>query len=231
MKLAIMQPYFFPYLGYFQLINSVDRFIVYDNIKYTKKGWINRNQILQNGEAKIFSINLKKDFDYCDVCDRSLSVEYSRAALLNKLKECYCKAPFYKEAIIPIKRAIEEPIDNLFQYIYYSILHICEFLNIKTEIVISSSLEMDHSLKSKERVMAICKACGAEQYINPAGGIMLYDKTEFIQSGIHLDFLKMNDIIYRQFEDDFVPSLSIIDIMMFNSAQDIHAMLEDYTLI
>ena len=78
MKLAIMQPYFFPYIGYFQLIKSVDEFVIYDNIQYTKKGWINRNRILVNGTDYLISLPLKKDSDYLNVVDRQLAESWEK---------------------------------------------------------------------------------------------------------------------------------------------------------
>ncbi len=78
MKLAIMQPYFFPYIGYFQLINTVDEFVVYDNIEFTKKGWINRNRILVNGKDEYITLPIKKDSDFLHVKDRFLAETWSK---------------------------------------------------------------------------------------------------------------------------------------------------------
>src|SRR5258705_11030314 len=97
MRLAVMQPYFFPYIGYFQLIAAVDLFIVYDNIKYTKKGWINRNRMLRNGKDVMFSVPLKNDSDYLDVCERELAADFNRDKLFNQLKGAYRGAPNFSQ--------------------------------------------------------------------------------------------------------------------------------------
>jgi hypothetical protein len=230
-KIAIMQPYFFPYIGYWQLINSVDEFVVYDNIKYTKKGWINRNRFLQNGKDELFSIQIKSDSDYLDVVNRKISENFDRDKLVKQLSSAYSKAPFFKDNFPVIKEIILFDEQNLFKYIHNSVEKICEYLEIKTKIIISSSIDIDHkNLKSQDKVIAICKALGAEQYINPIGGTELYEKDVFKQHGIELSFLKANELVYKQLGNEFVPWLSIVDVLMFNSREDVKKYLNNYTL-
>ena len=214
MKLGIMQPYLFPYIGYFQLINSVDKFVIYDNIQYTKKGWINRNRLLVNGKDKLFTIPLKKDSDYLNINKRYLSNNSfeERKKLLFKIKNYYNKAPFYNQSISLIEECLLYENNNLFEFIFNSVKKICTFLNIDTKIIISSSIKMDHNLKGKERVIEICRNLDADEYINAIGGIELYDKNEFKLNKIMLNFIKSNDIIYKQYQSKFIPWLSIIDI-------------------
>ena len=234
MKVAIMQPYLFPYIGYFQLMNAVDEFVVYDNIQFSKKGWINRNRILVNGAADYISFPLKKDSDFLDVRERLLSENWpvERKKLLNKITELYRKAPYFKDAYPVIERTIAAEENNLFKFILNSLQVINEYLGIKTPIVISSSIDIDHSLKSADKVLAICKKRGATTYINPIGGVELYDKTIFLKEGVQLYFLKTGDVIYKQFDNEFVPFLSIIDVMMFNTSDEIKNHLDhSYTLI
>lgn len=230
MKIAIMQPYFLPYIGYWQLINSVDVFVVYDNIQYTKKGWFNRNRFLQNGQAKIFSLPLKKDNSYLDVIERFISDEYKREKLISVFKNAYCKAPFYKENFEIIEKIIRNNDQNLFNYTYNSIKELCNYLDIKTEIIVSSSININHDLKGKNKVITICKELKADEYINSIGGVELYDKNEFFNNNIHLEFLKPQKIEYQQFNDVFVENLSIVDVLMFNDKKTIHKILEDYVL-
>ena len=227
-----MQPYFFPYIGYYQLINSVDEFIIYDNIQYTKKGWINRNRILVDGVEKLFTIPLKKDSDYLNVCEREISTDWNKDKLkiINQLKQ-YSKAPFFKDVYPLIEKCINNPNSNLFDFIYDSLIIINEYLGIKTNIVISSSIDMDHSLKSQDKVIEICKKRNATNYINAIGGVDLYDKEVFLNNGIELNFIKSYPINYKQFNNEFVPWLSIIDVMMFNSKEEISKYLKSYTLI
>jgi len=159
MKLAIMQPYFMPYVGYFQLINSVDQFVIYDNIQYTKKGWINRNRILVNGKDQIITLPIKKDSDYLDVIDRELSEswEKDKIKMVNVIKSSYNKAPYFKEASELIFECLNNPEKNLFKFIYDSIILINEYLEIKTSIVISSSINANHTLKSQDKVLSLCQ--------------------------------------------------------------------------
>lgn len=225
-----MQPYFFPYIGYFQLINSVDKFIIYDNIKYTKKGWINRNRFLQNGCSAIFSLPLKKGSDQLNIFERQISDDFNPTKLLSVFKGSYIKAPYYKQVSILLEVILSFEHNNLFNYLHNSILEICRYLEVDTEIVISSGLDVDHSLTSSERVIALCKSVGAKTYINPAGGVDLYDKSQFLSKGIELGFLETNPIQYTQFKDPFISSLSIIDVLMFNSKDTTIQLLEEYQL-
>lgn len=232
MRIAIMQPYFFPYIGYFQLINAVDEFIIYDNIEFTKKGWINRNRILVNGKDAIISLPIKKDSDYLDVKDRFLADtwEVEKKKMLNRIVESYRKAPYFNECYNLIEKCINYDERNLFKFILYSIQTIMEYLNIDTDLVVSSTISIDHKLKSAEKVQAICKERGAEIYINPIGGLELYNKEQFKRNNLNIQFLKSDDITYDQFNNDFIPRISIIDVMMFNNKEDVQSKLESYTL-
>lgn len=231
MKLAIMQPYFLPYIGYWQLIHAVDVFVIYDNIQYSKKGWFNRNRFLQNGKDAIFSIPLKKDSDYLNVDQRFISPEYDRIKLLDQFKHAYMKAPNIKEVMSIIEKIVNYEEDNLFKYIYNSVVRMCEYLDLNTEIIISSSINIDHSLKSEKKVLEICKALNAETYINTIGGVDLYDRPEFKCNGLELFFIKSDKSDYKQFNHDFVPWLSIVDVLMFNDKEKIQKMICEYELV
>lgn len=217
MKLAIMQPYFLPYIGYFQLIKAVDTFVIYDNIQYTKKGWINRNRFLQNGCDAYFTIPLEKDSDYLNVNERLISPAFNRIKLLNQIKAAYKKAPNYERTYKLFERVVMNVESNLFSYIYDSLDQVLSELQIKTKIIVSSEINIDHTLKSQDRVIAICKELNADTYINPIGGLEIYSKEEFERKSINLEFIKSKEIIYKQFDNKFVPWLSIIDLMMFNN--------------
>src|SRR5690606_16494989 len=153
MRLAIMQPYFFPYVGYFQLINAVDKFVIYDNIQFTKKGWINRNRILNNGRDSLFSLPLKKGSDYLNINERRLSDQFDifeKDKLLRRIKEVYKKAPYYDDTINLIERVFNYQEKNLFKFIYFSIKEVVKHLEITTELLVSSDINIDHNLKSQE---------------------------------------------------------------------------------
>lgn len=217
-----MQPYFLPYIGYFQLINAVDVFVVYDNIKYTKKGWINRNRYLHFDKDLFFTIPLRKDSDYLNIDQRFLADSFhkEKKKILNKLKEAYRKAPFFESIFPLVTEVFEYNNQGLFDFILRSIKSVCNCLDIKTEIIKSSSLKIDHSLKSEEKVIALCREINCSTYINPIGGVDLYSKNNFLEKGIALKFINSNKITYNQFTDNFIPWLSIIDVLMFNSNID-----------
>ena len=228
-----MQPYFMPYIGYFQLINSVDQFVIYDNIQYTKKGWINRNRILANRKDQLITLPIKKDSDYLNVVERELSEswEKDKGKMLNVIKSSYSKAPYFQETFELISKCLNNPEVNLFRFIYDSIILINNYLEIKTPIVISSTIDTNHTLKSQDKVISLCKEQDADVYINSIGGVELYDKKIFKQNKIELNFIKSNPIQYIQFNNEFVSWLSIIDVMMFNSKEQIKEYLNNYTLI
>ncbi len=232
MTAAIMQPYFLPYIGYFQLINVADKFVVYDNIKFTKKSWINRNRFLMNGKPEYFTIPLKNASDFLTVSEREISADFLTAKnkILRRFENAYKKAPFFNETFLFVKEIFENESVNLFKFVHNSILKVCELLEIKTEIIISSHVEINHALKGKEKVISICKKLNANRYVNPQGGINLYDKNEFLQNGIQLSFLFPKGVEYKQFGDEFIPNLSIIDVLMFNGTDKTREFLGRYEL-
>ena len=229
MKLAIMQPYFLPYIGYFQLIAAVDAFIVYDNIKYTKKGWINRNRLLRNGEAVTFSLPLKKDSDFLDIGERYLAPEFDRNKFLNTIQGAYWRAPNFQATLPLLREIVETSETNLFQFLRHSIVCTCKHLGIETKILTSSEVPIDHSLKSEDRVIALCEALAATTYLNPIGGTELYSERAFAERNIKLRFLKSKAIEYKQFDSSFVPWLSILDVVMFNPLERVNAWIKSRT--
>lgn len=231
MKVGIMQPYFLPYIGYFQLLNAVDKYVIYDNIQYTKKGWINRNRILQNGKDSLITIPVEKDSDYLDIKNRFVSDGFDKKKLSNQIQESYRKSPYFENVMPLIEDIINYKDNNLFLYIYNSVLKVCEYLNIDTEIIVSSTLDIDHSLKGQDKVIAICKGFHATDYYNAIGGQELYNRDDFKKEEISLHFLSSNPIEYKQLKNEFVSWLSILDVMMFNSVDEIGEMLNDYKLI
>lgn len=225
MKLAIMQPYFLPYIGYFQLVAAADLFVVYDNIEYTKKGWINRNRILRNDRDVMITLPLKADSDFLDVVDRRLADDFRPKKLLAQIEGAYRKAPHFAETRDLLEDVFVCDDRNLFGFIHHSIGRICTHLGIDTPIRTSSSFAIDHDLKGADKVLALCTAAGADAYVNPIGGVDLYSKDVFAARGIDLSFLRARPIEYTQFGAAFVPWLSIVDVMMFNSREAISDML------
>ncbi len=235
MTIGIMQAYFLPYIGYFQQIHLADQFVIYDNIEFSKKGWIHRNRFIQNGQAKYFSLSLKKDSDYLDINERFLSEQFLKKdanKLVAQISNAYRKAPFYKETIPLVEKCFKKEESNLFQFVFHSILSVCGHLEIDTRLLISSQLGVDHrSLKGQEKVLSINKALKADIYVNTSSGKDLYQKEDFAQAGIELKFYDCKAIQYDQFDGmEFIPYLSIIDYLMFNGKANTIKALDDYEL-
>ncbi len=232
MKLGIMQPYYFPYIGYWQLINSVDKYVIYDDVNFIKGGWINRNRILMNGNAKL--INLKMNGaspnKLINEVEAAYDIVYNKK-LLNTIESCYKKAPCFNDAFPIIENIITYVENNLGRYLEYSIKKICKYLSINTELITSSILDKNNNLKGQEKVIEICEKLGAAEYYNAIGGQDLYSYNDFLEKGIKLSFLKTDTIEYKQFNNKFVPNLSIIDVIMFNSKDEVKDMLNKYSLI
>lgn len=213
------------------MMAEADAFVIYDNIQFTKKGWIHRNRFLMNGTDSLFTLPLKKDSDYKNVCERFLADDFDREKLLRQIKELYRKATQFDAAYPVMEQIVQNSSQNLFDYIYASIIAVREYLGISSQLVISSTLPIDHSLKSQDKVIAICKAMDATTYINPIGGLELYDKQTFASNGIDLKFMKTGSIAYPQFGNDFIPHLSILDVMMFNTPAEIHKHLKNFSTV
>lgn len=229
MKAAIMQPYFFPYLGYFSLIKSVDLFVVYDEIEYTKKGWINRNRVLNNLPI-ILPLEKSSDFIFINqkkICKTDKLFNKS----LNIIKNTYAKAPYFDDVYPILLDCFNFNSNNLFDFLFNSIRLICEYLDIKTKLIVSSTIDYDNKLKSQQKVIAINKKIESQIYINSIGGLKLYDKEIFLKENINLYFLKIKEKEYLQFKNEFEPYLSIIDVLMFNSRDAVNELLNEYELV
>lgn len=211
-----MQPYFLPYLGYWQLISSVDVFVVYDDIKMTKKGWVNRNRLLRNGEPAWFTLPLQADHDALDIRERKIAREFEPQRMLNQFAGAYSKAPHFRETVPIVNQITNCDTPNLFEYLYDSIVTMANYLGIETDIRVSSSLGDFRRLKAQTKVLAICQALKATTYVNAIGGTELYQRAAFDAHDIELRFLKSHQFVYPQFGQPFVPALTIVDPLMFN---------------
>lgn len=229
---AIMQPYFFPYLGYFQLLQAADKFVIYDDVQYVKRSWISRNRIIERSLPKWLTYAVLKAPQTQLINERFYRASpEDRSSAMNSVTAAYRQAPFFASAIPIIEEIFNSSETNVARFNANLLRTLQAALNIECEIIYSSSLNLDPSIRGQERVLAICKALGTTRYINPIGGMDLYEKAAFKSNGIDLAFLKSGLPQYRQFGGEFVPALSIIDIMMFNSAAQITTMLDDYALL
>lgn len=227
---AIMQPYFFPYIGYFQLINAVDKFIFYDDVNFIKNGWINRNRILVNKNASYLTVYLRDASPFKPINETGLID--NRAKLIKTITMAYKKAPYFDAVFPVIEACMKYDTDNISELAIKSIMEVSKYLDISTDFEISS---IDYSgSKSKdrtERILDICKENDAGIYINASGGKELYAKETFINEGMELYFLEPEVIQYDQFGNNFEPWLSIIDVVMFNSVEEVQEMLSRYRLV
>jgi hypothetical protein len=233
-KIAIMQPYFMPYIGYFQLIAAVDKFVIYDDVQFIKGGWINRNRLLSNGKAMNFNVEMSGASANKKINEIELSKNQKwKMKLLKTISQSYSKAPNFKE-VYPLFEAIilYTPENGLLaDYVTNGILSICNFLDISTKIGLTSSVYENEVLSGQERVLDICRKEECSLYLNPIGGVDLYSTEVFNDNKMDLKFIKTCNISYSQTKHEFVSSLSILDIIMYNSKAEVKEMLDNYTLI
>jgi len=229
MKLAIMQPYFFPYIGYWQLISAVDTFVIYDDVNFIKQGWINRNNIIGNDSDQLISLQLIGASSFKLI--NSVMVGNKSPKILKTIEQTYKKSPYFEEVFPLIQEVLQNKEENLAQFLTLSIKKICAYLDIKTNILVSSELQKNNDLKGQSKILNICDVLHAKQYINAIGGQELYQKETFSQQNIELLFIKNKAIDYQQFQSPFRPNLSIIDVLMFNDKEQVKRYLIEFELI
>lgn len=232
MKLGIMQPYFFPYIGYWQLINAVDKYVIADEDNYIKAGWMHRNRILNNGDIQYFGLKISKASSYRLINEVEIFSDAKHFKKMIRTLECqYQRAPYF-DAVFPlIHSLITNEEKNLAKYLERQIRSISSYLSIETEILVASDLDYKRGYKGQDEVIEMCQALGAKVYINAIGGQELYSHDAFAEHGIELKFLQTEEIRYQQFRYPFTPNLSIIDILMFNSKEAVQKMLEQYQFV
>jgi hypothetical protein len=235
MKVAIMQPYFFPYIGYFQLVAAVNKFVIYDDVNFIKGGWINRNNVLINKKSNLFTVPLNKASSNTLINETKINFKFYniwKVKFLRSLEQSYKKSPYFTEVYNLIENVLEiKENDLISELAVNSIKNVSDYLQIDTEFC-KSSVNYNNKTKSgQERVLDICGIEKASHYINPIGGIELYSKNTFKENGIVLNFIKSRPIIYTQFDNDFSPWLSIIDVLMFNSVSEVNKMVNQYELL
>ena len=229
MTLGIMQPYFMPYIGYWQLMAAVDTYVVYDDVNYIKGGWVSRNNILLNGQKHMFTITLNgaspnKLFNEITIKDDFK--KFSRV-----IESAYRKAPYYAEVSILLDKIYNYEDKSLGAFMMNSFQVVLDYLEIDTKLILSSTIAKDNTLRGKDKVKHICHLLGADTYYNAIGGQELYDKNDFKEDGIDLYFVKTELSPYPQLNNEFVPGLSMIDVLMFNSPTEVKQLLTNYKLI
>jgi len=214
-----MQPYVFPYIGYWQLINTADVFVIYDDVNYINKGWINRNRILVKGEAHMITLSLQQSSQNKKI--NNILVGSNQDKLLRTISNAYKKAPYFTRIYPLVEQLMNDNEKSLSKFLGNSIQTLSKFLDLSTKIVFSSDLAYDRQEKGQDKIIEIAEYLQATTYLNPVGGKTLYQNTSFRRREIKLEFLEMNNFNYKQFNNYFVPSLSIIDVMMFNNKSEI----------
>ena len=215
MIIAGNQPYFFPYIGFWQLVNAADLFLIGDNYNFIKRGWIQRNRIL----TSFRKINETEFVDF-DVGQK-----------LNTVYRAYRKAPQFDAGYNLVKTILDNPERNVAEFLFQSIKDVCRFLGINTKFMKSSEIPGNDNYKREYRIYDFCHRLGGDTYLNAVGGQDLYHFDDFEKHGVTLKFIHPNIRPYKQYYNEFVPGLSILDVIMFNSLDTIKEMLKDYSLI
>ena len=233
MKVAIMQPYFIPYIGYFQLINEADKFVILDDVQYINRGWINRNRILMNNKDLMLTLPIKKSARNLNINQKFLVSDFKNETLklMKSFYYAYHKAPYYNEIEKELYDIFSYNNLNVSEFISYSLKVICKYLDIETLIYTSSKINKNESLKKQDKIIDINKIMNSTNYINPIGGTQLYSKAIFEENNIVLNFIKTENIIYKQYDNKFIPDLSIIDVIMFNSKEKVKELLTEYKIV
>lgn len=228
-----MQPYIFPYIGYFHLVDSVDTFVIYDDVAYIKQGWINRNRILTSCTDHMFTVPLKNASSFITIdkteINQGLYAQWV-VKFLKTLVSGYKKAPCFEQAYGLIEQVLHTPCHTISELAGASIITTSRYLGIDTHFINSAGRYHNEDLKAQSRVIDICTQEGAETYINLSGGKKLYDKDAFKSQGIDLRFVQSHNVTYSQYNCTFVPWLSVIDVIMFNTPQQIAAIMTGYDL-
>lgn len=231
-----MQPYLFPYIGYFQLVHAAKEFVFYDDVNYIKKGWINRNNILVNSKSNKFTVPLDSPSQFKKIKNTYIKKDLYDNWVIKFLKtvhQSYRKAPYYDEVYFFLEKIfLNSKIESISDLSSHSIIETSNYLNLKTNFHFSSTaFSNSEPLERGERLVSIVSKFESTDYINSIGGVEIYNKSFFKKHNINLSFLDPEIITYKQFKNDFIPGLSIIDVLMFNGKEEINEMLKAYKLV
>ena len=229
MTIAIHQPKFLPYIGYWQLINSVETFVILDDVNFVKKAYINHNFILIDEKLHKFSLELKSASQ--NKLINQIEIGKNSLKILKTIELNYKKKPYFKKVFPILEDIFSYKEKNLAKFIGHSLEKICNYCEIKTNLVYSSTINKNNNLKAQNKIIEICQKLNIKNYIQVIGGKDLYDKNKFIKKNINISFLDTKIKKYNQSKYNFTSHLSIIDIMMHNSKDVINDMLNNYKLI
>lgn len=231
-KVGIMQPYFLPYIGYWQLMNLVDIYVVYDDVNYINRGWINRNRIMVNGKPQYINLLLSEASQNKLINEIELADNIENfKKIFRTLQLNYSKAPYYKEVCNMLQKILSSYHTNLSLFLYEQLKYLAEYMEINTQIVLSSSVKKNDNLRGQDKILDICRSLNATEYYNAIGGQSLYSKEIFEENNIQLYFLQTDTIKYLQGNNTFESNLSILDVLMYNDKKQVRQFLNEYKLI
>lgn len=228
MKLAVMQPYLFPYIGYFHLIHAADLFLIYDDVSYIKRGFVNRNSISSPGGLAKFTVpvlgasqnKLFSELEFSEEVDKVIKTfEYS-----------YSKAPYFENVFPIVQKTLKFPDRSIASVCKKGFEEIFSYLDIEKVFKKTSEIDYDRSVSARDRLIALCHHFEADKYINAPGGRKLYKKQDFAEAGIDLKFVDSLEVEYRHAGENFIPKLSIIDVLMNCSPEEVTSLLGNYEL-
>jgi len=229
MSFAVMQPYLFPYLGYYQLVSAVDKFVFYDDVTFIKGGYINRNNILSNGKAQRFTIPVPGMSS--NTLINQLNFDGNVKKTLKTIAQSYKKAPYFEHVFPLIEVVLNDENRRVDHICAKSISVVFEYLDINKDFHFSSELEYNRDLSAADKLIAMASLLKSNDYINSPGGKSLYNKEYFAEKKICLSFIEIEKYEYSQNTDEFIPHLSIIDILMWNNKEQVVELLTKYKLV
>jgi hypothetical protein len=226
---AVMQPYLFPYIGYYQLVQSSDFFVFYDDVAYIKKGYVNRNSILLNGDSLRFNLPVLSASQNVLIKDLTYGED---SKLLKKIEHAYSKAPFFKD-VYPVIEGVFNQKNRAINHINrLSIESVFTYLGIEKKFFNASELDYNRELDRADRLIELCNHFDCKEYVNSPGGRELYEPKYFAERGVKLGFIENKQTPYRQLKvDEFVPYLSMIDVLMNCSKEQVAAMLNNFEVM
>jgi len=232
MKIGVMQPYFFPYIPYFQLMESVDKYVIFDDVNFIKRGYIQRNSVLSSGNSTSIHLLLSKASQNKKINEIELLDDpKEKKKTIMTIENSYKNAPYFSEVMPLINEIMNCDERNLSLFLLNSLKKLRSFLEIDVEILLSSDIKKNNELKGQDKIIEICKCLEGDEYHNAIGGVELYDDKKFDENNIKLKFIKSNASSYKQFKNEFVPNLSIIDTLMFNSKEALKVIMNEYELV
>jgi len=230
MKVGVMQPYFFPYIGYFQLVTAVKVFVCLDDVAWVQRGFVNRNRVLVKGKAKWLTVPMVGKSQNKKIGEvKVVRDDKWKRKMLKTVEQAYARAPFGSVALLNI--VVESEQTTIAKLAWKSVEVVAEYLELETKLVASSVGLAERGLKGQERILSICKRLETAEYVNAIGGQKLYSKKEFAKRGIKLWFVKSGKIEYTQGQDEFVAKMSILDVLAWNSKGKVKKMVDNYKLI